>query len=162
MTGRRRARPAALLALGLGVAGCATTPPVTNTVVSASGAPGVGPGLNAARAAQGLALVASSPALTAAAVSQARYMAARGTVTHRSQGNATAQDRVRAQGYDACMTAENIAARQRTVAEVTQGWLTSPGHRANMLRSDATHWGAGSAVTADGTPYWVVVLARRC
>ena len=155
---RTRLSALALAAL----AACAPGGPPTETAVSASAAPGVGPLIDAARAQAGLSQLARSQALTDAAIAQARYTAARGELTHRSAGNATVKDRVEARGYDACLAAENLAARQRTEAEVATGWLSSPGHRRNILLSQATHWGAGKAVTADGTPYWVLVLAGRC
>ena len=150
----------AALALTL-LAACA---PVgeSQRVASASGVPEISTYLNRARAEQGLPAVAPSPALTGAAVAQARYTASTGRVTHRSPGGGNAKDRVEARGYDACMTAENLAARQPDAASVSAGWLASPGHRNNMLRPEATHYGAGVAVTEDGTRYWTLVLARRC
>ena len=152
-----------LTALALAtVAACAPGGPPTESVVSASATPGVGPPINAARAQFGLSQLAQSRALTDAAIAQARYAAARGELTHRSAGNATVKDRVEARGYDACLAAENLAARQRSEAEVAAGWLSSPGHRSNIMLRQATHWGAGKAVTAEGETYWVLVLAGRC
>ncbi len=146
-------------------AACATTdaPRIsTGAVVSAAGSPQVERLVNGARSERGLPQLASSPALTSAAVSQARYVASVGQLTHRSQGNATVKDRIEARGYNACLAAENLAARQPGAASVTAGWLSSPAHRSNMLLPQTTHQGAAYADTDDGTRYWVQVFARRC
>ena len=49
--------------------------------------------------------------------------------------------------------AENIAAGYAPSA-VVAAWMTSAGHRANIL-GDYTHLGVGYAVASDGTPYYV-------
>lgn len=48
---------------------------------------------------------------------------------------------------------ENIAYGYPTPADVMEGWMNSPGHRANILDSDYTKIGVGYVVI-DGTPYW--------
>ena len=141
----------------------AAAPPVsTGAVISASGATDLGADVNRARTARGLAPLAASPALTGAAVAQARHAATVGQLTHRSPGGGTVKDRIEARGFDACLAAENLAARQPDAEAVTTGWMASPGHRSNMLLPQATHYGAGTALTADGTRYWVLALARSC
>ena len=40
-------------------------------------------------------------------------------------------------------TGENIAAGYPTAAAVMDGWMNSPGHRANILKQNATHVGVG-------------------
>ena len=47
---------------------------------------------------------------------------------------------------------ENIAAGQPTPAEVVEGWMNSPGHRANILSSKYTQMGIGY-VYAPSTDY---------
>lgn len=49
---------------------------------------------------------------------------------------------------------ENIAYGQRTAQEVVNGWMNSPGHRANILNANYTQIGVGYAVNSKGTPYW--------
>ena len=44
-------------------------------------------------------------------------------------------------------------------ASVMDGWMNSPGHRANILSGNVTEIGVGLAYAADGTPYWTMVLA---
>ncbi len=65
---------------------------------------------------------------------------------------------VRPNGED-CFTAsglmmgENIAAGQKTASRVMEGWMGSPGHRANILNQSYTSIGVGMAVV-DGRYYW--------
>ena len=49
--------------------------------------------------------------------------------------------------------AENIAYGYRNAAAVTDGWLNSPGHYANIMYEDFTHIGIGVA-WVNGTPFW--------
>ena len=46
-------------------------------------------------------------------------------------------------GYEADGWGENIAAGYPNPSEVVQGWIDSPGHRANLLRADFEHIGIG-------------------
>lgn len=46
-------------------------------------------------------------------------------------------------GYDARGWGENIAAGYPTAKAVVDGWIKSPGHRANLLRADFEHIGVG-------------------
>jgi len=54
--------------------------------------------------------------------------------------------------------AENVAYGYDYTA-VVDGWMNSPGHRANIL-SDSTHIGIGMAVSASGSPYYTQNFAR--
>ena len=56
---------------------------------------------------------------------------------------------------DGCFTAgENVAAGQRSVEEVVDAWMDSPGHRANILSDRFTDIGVGVARAGDGARYW--------
>ena len=48
---------------------------------------------------------------------------------------------------------ENIAMGQPGVASVTQTWINSAGHNANM-RTGATHIGVAGYLSPNGTPFW--------
>jgi uncharacterized protein YkwD len=65
-----------------------------------------------------------------------------------------------AAGYASGTWGENIAAGQRTPAEVVSSWMNSEGHRANILNSQFTEIGIGMVPSGDGTPYWTLVFAR--
>jgi len=56
-------------------------------------------------------------------------------------------------------SAENIAAGHATPESVVADWMTSPGHRANILRTNVTHLGVGFVERPEGSSaqyktYW--------
>lgn len=53
-------------------------------------------------------------------------------------------------GYDYYLVGENIAGGFRSAKSVVDGWMTSPGHRANILNKNFTHLGVGKSGV-----YWV-------
>lgn len=55
---------------------------------------------------------------------------------------------------------ENIAMGQRDAKAVMDSWMTSPGHRQNIMNGQYTHLGLGLARTSSGTPYWVQNFSR--
>lgn len=56
---------------------------------------------------------------------------------------------------------ENIAAGQRSVEEVHEGWMNSPGHRENILQEIYTHVGFGfTEGGGDYGTYWVQLFTR--
>ena len=55
---------------------------------------------------------------------------------------------------------ENAAHGQRSPVEVVDGWMNSPGHRANLLNDEVSEIGVGFAIDDEtGTPYWIQKLA---
>ncbi|MCL2774652.1 MAG: SafA/ExsA family spore coat assembly protein [Oscillospiraceae bacterium] len=56
--------------------------------------------------------------------------------------------------------AENIAQGQKSAAEVMNSWMSSPGHRANILSRTVTQIGVGAAKAANGTMYWVQLFIK--
>ena len=58
------------------------------------------------------------------------------------------------QDVDYRYAGENLAAGQRTPADAVRGWMNSPGHRENILRSDFGHLGVGVAMDSNGRLYW--------
>jgi uncharacterized protein YkwD len=125
---------------------------------SAAANPAATQALNALRTARGLAPVTYSDTLEAAAASHGRDMARQGYFSHEGRNGSSVGDRVRQQGYDWCVVAENIAKGQRDLGEVMQGWANSPGHLANMTRRDVTEFGLYEA----NDRIWVMVLGRPC
>ena len=57
---------------------------------------------------------------------------------------------------------ENIAAGNNTAAKVVQQWMNSPGHRANILRSEYTELGVGYVYKENSQykHYWVQIFRR--
>lgn len=114
---------------------------------------------NQARAANGCRPLVHDPKLHTAAERHSADMAARGFFDHDSPDGRDPGDRVRAAGFAPISTwAENIAMGQRTAAQVVQGWLDSPGHRANIMNCAFTHIGVGHAAKG---PHWTQVFAAH-
>ncbi len=110
--------------------------------------------VNAHRAQLGLRPLAISPALTAAATWKARHMAQYGYMDHDDPGPPVARSagqRIADCGYPQAAWGENIAEGYKTAQAVLDGWLASPGHRANI--EDPSFLATG--VAAAGSPlYW--------
>lgn len=106
---------------------------------------------NAARQEAGCAPLKVDASLTAAAQGHAQDMAARSYFEHTTPEGVTFDQRIRNAGY-AKPGAENIAQGSRTAEGVTELWLNSPGHRANILNCDLTAIGVG--LDRNGF-YWV-------
>ena len=70
------------------------------------------------------------------------------------------EDRLLKVGYRWQAWAENVAFGQRTAADALDTWMTSRGHRLNVLNPSMTELGAGYATDARGRAYWVQVFAR--
>ena len=125
--------------------------------VPADPVPGAAAALNDLRTKAGRGALAEHPALVAAADTHARDMARRGYFSHTGADGSSVGQRLRAQGYQWCHVAENIAKGQKTLPEVMEGWFFSPGHRANMIAREAAVFGLARAGDV-----WVMVLARPC
>jgi uncharacterized protein YkwD len=110
--------------------------------------------LNQERTARGLDPLAASPTLDKAAVAYARDMVARGFFDHVSPGGGTMVDRMKAAGWapaGAWTAGENIAwgtGRLATPAAIVDGWMHSPGHKANILNAAYGQVGIGIAAGA--------------
>jgi uncharacterized protein YkwD len=106
------------------------------------------------------------PALTVndllmkAARQHAENMARLGQLTHVID-NKTPADRVKELGYEYAAVAENIAAGQRTPAEVLATWLNSEAHRTNILGEDYAEIGVAQVKSADGVLYYVQVFGKK-
>lgn len=95
-----------------------------------------------------------------AALAHSRDMAKRNYFRHEGQDGSSAGDRARREGYDWRSVGENIATGQGKPKEVVSGWLSSPGHCANIMNGDFTEMGAAYAVNPDSdtTIYWTQVF----
>jgi uncharacterized protein YkwD len=71
-------------------------------------------------------------------------MASSDYFAHVSPSTGSIVDRLFAHGYLASFAAENIAIGSK-ITEAQESLMKSPGHRASILRSDATHFGVGVA-----------------
>ncbi|BEL06098.1 hypothetical protein Q0Z83_042890 [Actinoplanes sichuanensis] len=92
--------------------------------------------------------------LEAAAQKHSELQAAQNTMSHQLPGEASMGDRVTAEGYRWRGVAENVAAGYTSPASVMDGWMNSPGHKANILNCAYTEIGVGLAKSSSGTQYW--------
>jgi uncharacterized protein YkwD/stress response protein SCP2 len=116
---------------------------------------------NAERATAGLPPLTADPRLTAAAQAHSDDMSARGFYSHTTPEGGQPWDRAAAAGATHRGIGENIASGQRTAAEVVSGWMTSPGHRRNILKPEFTHIGVGYAAGGRSATYWTQLFGHR-
>ncbi|MDO6509326.1 CAP domain-containing protein [Celeribacter halophilus] len=114
--------------------------------------------INAERARQGLMALSYNGKLATAAQRHADDMAAKGYFSHTSKSGATVGDRVRAAGYQYCSVAENLAVGHSGTPRVVQRWMTSSGHRKNILSTKVSDIGVG--IAAGG--FRAAVFASPC
>jgi uncharacterized protein YkwD len=95
------------------------------------------------------------------AYGHANDMAVNNYFEHDDLQGKTPSDRVRATGYQEKLVGENIAYGPKSVDEVVQGWLDSPGHCENIMDPRFVEMGLGYATSHDSKHalYWVQVLA---
>lgn len=105
--------------------------------------------------------------LTEAAQNHAEDMARRDFVDHQSPDGRGLQDRMASTGYPWRVIAENVAAGLSSPESTVDSWMTSPGHRDNMLNREYKELGVGYARPPEGgkrprySHYWVVVFGAR-
>jgi uncharacterized protein YkwD len=121
--------------------------------------------VNQERSSRGLKPLKANRHLTRAATGHARDMNARGYFSHDTAGGGTFVDRIRKAGYVPPKAfpslGEDLAWGSGTLAtprEIVQGWMESPGHRANILNPRFHDAGMGVAfgdpgAGADGVTY---------
>jgi uncharacterized protein YkwD len=84
-----------------------------------------------------------SPQLSAAASAHSRDMALHDLFSHSGSDGSTMASRAVAAGYSYSRLAENLAAGQASPEEVVAGWMSSPGHRSNILNCALREIGVG-------------------
>ena len=84
--------------------------------------------------------------------------------SHTGADGSNVGSRVKDTGYQYSTVGENIAAGQTSAAEVVEGWMNSPGHRANILNANFTEIGIGYEYLENDTGsvnynhYWTQVF----
>jgi uncharacterized protein YkwD len=105
--------------------------------------------------------VTLSGTLAGVALGHASDMADKNYFEHVDPAGQSPADRVRAVGYSEKLVGENIAFGPKSVDEVVQGWLDSPGHCENIMDPRFAEMGLGLAAgRAKRGLYWVQVLAE--
>lgn len=106
--------------------------------------------------------VAWNGALGDAALVHSRDMAEHRYFSHKGKDGRAAAERALQAGYRWRRIGENIAAGQSSPEEVVAGWLSSPGHCANIMNGGFTDMGAAYAINSareTGRVYWTQVFA---
>lgn len=100
---------------------------------------------NEARLAEDLPKLALSEKLTTAAQAKAEAMVAANYFEHTAPDGTTGWDYIDDTGYIYTFAGENLAASNEDDVSVVDGWLNSPGHRANLLNPKFSDIGLGIA-----------------
>ena len=105
--------------------------------------------------------VAWNAQLAQAALAHSTDMATHRHFSHQGSDGSESPQRATRAGYRWRHVGENIAAGQTSPQEAVEGWLTSPGHCANLMNPQFSEMGAGYAVNRvrlPGFPYWTQVF----
>ena len=138
----------------------ATTPATPGGAAATLVAPSSGPTeqvvalTNAERAKVGCGALVVDGRLAASAQAHSADMAINNYFSHNGRDGQSPFQRIADAGYTFSVAAENIAAGQRTAADVVAGWMNSDGHRANILNCSLTQIGVGFATGGSYGTYW--------
>jgi uncharacterized protein YkwD len=113
--------------------------------------------MNTERAKAGCKPVKEDQRLAAVASAHSAEMAQRGYFSHDGADGSDPWKRAAAAGYPKPLS-ENIAQGHQSADAVMDGWLASPGHRANIVNCAAQSVGIGLAHARNGTTYWTQLL----
>lgn len=108
--------------------------------------------VNQERAREGLSPLTVNKSAEAAALVRARETET--SFSHTRPNGSSFSTALTEQGVSYRTAGENIAWGQKTPEQVMQGWMNSPGHRANIMSSKFTSIGVGYYRSASGTNYW--------
>ena len=158
-----RSRPFKLLCV---LALTASSLPVTARVVPSAQAPGSNPPqfdsaaeaqlvslINQERAKQDIAPLTVDDRLTQAAQKHTELMAQHSTISHQFPGEPALEMRIANEGLPFDSVSENVGLNNRSVAEVHEGFMNSPPHRAALL--DPTYNVVGVGVLRSGDVIYV-------
>jgi uncharacterized YkwD family protein/spore coat assembly protein SafA len=115
--------------------------------------------VNVERSKHGLAPLKANWELSRIARIKSQDMKNKGYFSHYSPTYGSPFDMMKKFGFKFYSAGENIAMGQRTPQEVMNGWMNSPGHRANILKADFKEIGVGLA--RDGSMYWTQMFMTR-
>ena len=121
---------------------------------------------NEFRQKNGLKALVLDQSLDRAADLHSKNMAIQDFFSHTGKDNSAPWDRAQRAGYESGFVGENIAAGQRSAKAVVDGWIGSPGHRANMLNSQYNEIGIGHYFLERDTGstnynnYWTQVFGK--
>jgi uncharacterized protein YkwD len=121
--------------------------------------------VNAIRARAGRAPVTLDARLSRAALAHSTDMLNSGRLGHTGSDGSDPGRRIARAGYAWRSYRENVGAGYPDLRQAMAGWMSSPGHRDNILAADVTQIGlgfaAGPGMMAGNIPrlFWTMVLA---
>jgi len=117
--------------------------------------------VNDIRQSQGLNELQPDPKLAEVARQYSQRMAEEEVFSRSSSLRVTPAQRLRSAGITYWVVGENLfkSTHSQPVNAVVEGWIDSPGHRANILRSEYRETGIG--IWHDGETYYVTQLFLR-
>lgn len=116
--------------------------------------------VNKERAAQGLPALKYNAELSKVAEAKAADLRDKNYFSHTSPTYGSPFDMMKAFGIKYTAAGENIAKGYMSPASVMDGWMNSPGHKANILNNSFTEIGVGYVSGNNGTGYWVQMFIR--
>lgn len=118
--------------------------------------------INAEREKAGVPLLTADPSLMQAAQEYAGWMARTGCFSHNCGPIPDMTERLEVAGYAGwAAVAENIAMGYETPESVVTSWMSSPGHRANILDPNLRDIGVGLALGGSSGSYWAQEFGAR-
>ena len=105
--------------------------------------------INRERTKRGVPALKNSSALGKAAASHSKNMVSEGFFGHNAPDGSTLQSRISAAGYPGTYTGENIAwgsGSLGTPGKIVSRWMSSSGHKRNILDATFRDWGVGVAI----------------
>ena len=122
--------------------------------------------INNERSKSGRKTLAVDAQLQAAAQAHACDMSVKGYFSHRGKDGSKPKRRLQRQGCRAGLVAENIAVGQSSPQDLMNSWMSSPGHRKNILLGrGANQYGIGIANAGKAYSHgylWVLVVTNGC
>jgi LysM repeat protein len=116
--------------------------------------------VNDLRVANGLPAFQYDSSLTAAAQSQASWMAQTGIYSHYQSNGSSPQSRADAAGYVGFVSENIVGGTSLRPREGLIWWQNSPIHNQTLLTSRYVHAGVGYALSGDGQRMYVLVVGR--
>jgi len=110
--------------------------------------------VNVERANNGLKSLTMNAELSKVATLKSKDMANLNYFSHTSPTYGSPFEMMKQFGISYRAAGENIAMGQTSPEQVMQGWMNSPGHRANILNASFTQLGVGVAKDSNGRIYW--------
>ena len=117
--------------------------------------------VNEERAKTGLSALTFDSELSRLATLKAEDMVKNKYFDHTSPTYGSPFDMAKKFGYSYQSFGENIAFGYTSADSAVEGWMDSPGHKANILYKDYNRIGAGTAKDANGRIYWVHMFSEK-